>query len=780
MIGNRAPDVSAQVVCGAPDRPTTASKCSRDAGAGRLADGAGFAAPGSGPLNGRTEDSARRPGVDAARADADVKGARPETLHTKSWCAAPDQPSRATTRPSLAIVLGLRWAAPLAWNGDRRQALGHAAVSPTSSTPGTGKVLRRENTVDFATGLAWDYFPGPLPSNNSGVATSRDFTAKGWLASNATTLNWQQRPHLLRPLSTTTPPPPGDEVPPLERQQLELLALALQRRQLSSSTARINFPCSWDSGTANSWQSNMKQNATQLFYFVNQFHDYLKASPIGFTEAAGNFQVTNSSGQGAGGDAVQAQALDGANTASGFPDANHFNTADMGTRADGTPPRMQMYLTPGSAATAVTSTPVTTPRSSTTSTRTASRPAGHRLDGNPALGAQQSGSMGEGWSDWYAMDYLVSHGSTPTTPRWATSTANYYVAGGPGARTEPLDCPVTDTDDRHNSTARPTAATRMRTSARSPARPRFTPTARSGPRRCGSSARSWSRSTARGRRQRVRLRHPRHGARVAEPVDGRRAQRDPPGGAATATGGPYAGRTTTTCCGTRSRTAAWATTPARSTATTSARSRASPSRPPPARRAGRSAGRSRRPTVERPPVRCTSSSAATTVRSRARRARTASTRSPTCPRHLPVRLSGRAGVRDDRAKRHRQWRDDAQLHDPPQLGAGRRRRHGERVHRARPVGQGSDRPKRSTAPRPRAGGARRRPARRGRAARSRDDRLPRAITLSQFAVDPGATCGDDDNASLGGYKIETSPNGSTFTRPTPERSRRRTTTSSTR
>jgi len=42
-------------------------------------------------------------------------------------------------------------------------------------------------------------------------------------------------------------------------------------------------------------------------------------------------------------------------------------------------------------------------------------------------------------------------------------------------------------------------------------------------------------------------------------------------------------------------------------------------------------------------------------------------------------------------------------------------------------------------------------------------KLPQAITLSQYAVDPGATCGDDDNASVGQYRIETSPNGTTFT-----------------
>ena len=31
-------------------------------------------------------------------------------------------------------------------------------------------------------------------------------------------------------------------------------------------------------------------------------------------------------------------------------------------------------------------------------------------DGIPALNAQQSGSMGEGWSDWYAIDFVDNHG----------------------------------------------------------------------------------------------------------------------------------------------------------------------------------------------------------------------------------------------------------------------------------------------------------------------------------------------------------------------------------
>ena len=43
---------------------------------------------------------------------------------------------------------------------------------------------------------------------------------------------------------------------------------------------------------------NRAQNGTQVYFFVNTFHDHLAAAPIGFTEAAGNFQLVNSSGQG--------------------------------------------------------------------------------------------------------------------------------------------------------------------------------------------------------------------------------------------------------------------------------------------------------------------------------------------------------------------------------------------------------------------------------------------------------------------------------------------------
>ena len=43
-------------------------------------------------------------------------------------------------------------------------------------------------------------------------------------------------------------------------------------------------------------------------------------------------------------DRVLGQAMDGANSANGLPDQNHFNNANMGTPPDGHSPTMQMYL----------------------------------------------------------------------------------------------------------------------------------------------------------------------------------------------------------------------------------------------------------------------------------------------------------------------------------------------------------------------------------------------------------------------------------------------------
>ena len=68
---------------------------------------------------------------------------------------------------------------------------------------------------------------------------------------------------------------------------------------------------------------------TQLFYVSNWYHDRLYQ--LGFDEAAGNFQLTNLSGMGAGGDRVLAEAEDASGT----------DNANFSTPPDGTSGRMQ-------------------------------------------------------------------------------------------------------------------------------------------------------------------------------------------------------------------------------------------------------------------------------------------------------------------------------------------------------------------------------------------------------------------------------------------------------
>jgi hypothetical protein len=72
-----------------------------------------------------------------------------------------------------------------------------------------------------------------------------------------------------------------------------------------------------------------------LFYLNNVIHDRLYQ--YGFNEVAGNFQINNFGKGGAGNDAVNAEAQDGSGT----------DNANFATPADGSAPRMQMYLWTG-------------------------------------------------------------------------------------------------------------------------------------------------------------------------------------------------------------------------------------------------------------------------------------------------------------------------------------------------------------------------------------------------------------------------------------------------
>ena len=78
--------------------------------------------------------------------------------------------------------------------------------------------------------------------------------------------------------------------------------------------------------------------------------------------------------------------------------------------------------------------------------------------GNSTLNSVQAGSMGEAWSDYYAMDYLVTKGSREGHRRSrARVLEGKYVSGRqstPVLRTMPIDCPVGATSPNVHRTVR--------------------------------------------------------------------------------------------------------------------------------------------------------------------------------------------------------------------------------------------------------------------------------------------------------------------------------------
>ena len=300
-----------------------------------------------------------------------------------------------------------------------------------------GSLLHRANLVKFATGsvAAWEYHPGSGPAGArslhsvpvddgtklSGIAShvfsdlndndAVDFTED--VAASGVTWNYTYSPFAVG----GTP-----------------------------AVCTAAAPCTWNQSVSASWQVNRKQNAPQVYYYLNYFHDWLARPQIGFTAAGHNFENA---------DRVVANTDDGANTSgvtngtpgsgTGFPDFNHTDNANMLTLPDGTSPRMQMYLFPGGDL--GTNTPSANGGDDASVVfHEYTHGLSNRLivdgSGFGALDTIQAASMGEAWSDWYAMDNLVRRGlEADNVATFGNVVLGRYLEGGHNAlRSEPMDC----------------------------------------------------------------------------------------------------------------------------------------------------------------------------------------------------------------------------------------------------------------------------------------------------------------------------------------------------
>lgn len=385
-------------------------------------DGRVLAVQGS-PVSGLRQLAAAAPrpsiGADSARTQAasDV-GARAGTADaTRVWFLTPS---------------GLR----PGWSTYVQGGTGGAYQHVVDAT--SGAVLFRRSTVNQENGDAevYDHHPGAARGGQPRVV---NFIKRGWLTKRDTFLNgnsvvaWADVNDDNAISDNEKTPVPGTR----HGAQFALHHFHGAASSLCSKT----YVCTWNPNKAGSWKVNKKADVSQAFYLASNFHDYLLKKPFRFTPRAGNFTA-------AGRDPVLLNALDGANTGDGGPDGNHVDNANMDTPPDGTPPTMQMYLfhAPGATDDQDPFVPTSSAFDAGVLYHEYTHGLSNRLvidaDGNSTLNSIEAGSMGEAWSDYYAMDYLVHKGFLKDKRKKAGQllVGDYVSAGAPLIRTMAIDC----------------------------------------------------------------------------------------------------------------------------------------------------------------------------------------------------------------------------------------------------------------------------------------------------------------------------------------------------
>ena len=264
---------------------------------------------------------------------------------------------------------------------------------------GTGAVLRSHSLTREATGIVHRNYPGAALGG-----TDQTVSLDPWLGA-ADRLSGPNAHVYADPGDTlyTLSPPTADEIPPTGSGNWSYPAVR------ATGAGQLCPPggCTWDQGNAGfSWTTNLNQAATQLFWYVNLFHDHLRDTPgIDFDAASGAFE---------GVDPVIGQVDDGSMTNGSFPNCSHVNNAGMTVNPDGIAGKLETYLwtpdCPGSAGIYEVNgadDPYVVFHEYTHGLSLRLVTDDH---GVGALNDPQPGAMGEAWSDWYAEDYLVAAG----------------------------------------------------------------------------------------------------------------------------------------------------------------------------------------------------------------------------------------------------------------------------------------------------------------------------------------------------------------------------------
>jgi extracellular elastinolytic metalloproteinase len=378
--------------------------------------------------------------VEAMRRLMDNVGAQ-RAVHVARGPAGRRRSTQFTSGEAAALVVfGQGTSARLAWQLDLRAAPAahYAAVVDAAS----GRILYRANRVKSAANdaLVWEQYPGAA---NGGTAHPADLTP--YLFPDATDLSgpyahaWSDTNDNDRPnigpdghIVSLDAPDDGEAV---------LSSGGSFEYPFSDFTA-VNVAgacdaahrCSWDHAVAGSWQDNREQTTVQAFYYVNRFRDHLLAAPISFRPSDGNFD---------NGDRILVNTDDGAATG---PNALHRDNAYMDTPPDGRNPTMAMFLFLKSSTSPFRD--VNGGDDAAVVYHEYTHGLSNRLvtfgpGGEGALNGDQAGAMGEGWSDWYAKDFLVDQFPADDTAAAGEVDMGKFIDSIPHSiRTQGLDCPA--------------------------------------------------------------------------------------------------------------------------------------------------------------------------------------------------------------------------------------------------------------------------------------------------------------------------------------------------
>ena len=169
----------------------------------------------------------------------------------------------------------------------------------------------------------------------------------------------------------------------------------LQGGRAYGATGVFDFP--FGDGTLAQDPRNFPAAAvTNLFYLVNTAHDYYYG--LGFTESAGNLQTDNFGKGGLGHDAVLAEAQQG----------NETDNSSFASTPDGTAPRMRVGLRTRGTSSYLDD--LDYDYDGQTIIHEYGHGVSNRLVGagtsTSCLSGIQSGALGEGWSDYFAVSFF--------------------------------------------------------------------------------------------------------------------------------------------------------------------------------------------------------------------------------------------------------------------------------------------------------------------------------------------------------------------------------------